>query len=76
MASQQPPGESKTINILTKKCANGFTAASRIIHISTKQIRKWLHNSLLENQKPQIFKNKNSQMASQQPHGESKTINI
>ena len=27
MASQQPPGESKTTNI-TKKLANGFTTAS------------------------------------------------
>ena len=28
MASQQPPGESKTINISNKKCANGFTTTS------------------------------------------------
>ena len=28
MVSQQPPGESKTINISTKKCTNGFTTAS------------------------------------------------
>ena len=121
MASQQPPGESKTINISTKKCANGFTATSWRIQnhkylnkklangftatswriqnnqylnktcangftaaswriqnhqYFNKQIRKLLHNSLLENPKPSIFQQQNAQMVSQQPPGESKPINI
>ena len=61
MDSQQPPGESKTINISTNKCANGFTTASWRIqnHLYfNKQICKWLRNSLLENPKPLIFKQK------------------
>ena len=37
-------------------------------------MRKWFHNSLLENPKPLIFKQKNLQMGSQQPPGESKAI--
>ena len=62
MASQQPSGESQTINISTTKCANGFTAASwRIQHHKyfNKQMRKWLHSSLLENPKPLVFQQKN-----------------
>ena len=79
MASQQPPGESKTINISTTKNTNGYTAASWRIpnhkHFN-KKIRKWLHSNLLENPKPSTFQQKNMQMVSQQPPGESKTINI
>ena len=57
MASQQPPVESKTINISTTKCANGFTTASWRIQNNkyfNKKMRKWLHNSILENPKPSI----------------------
>ena len=39
-------------------------------------MRKWLHNSILENPKLLIFEKNNAQMASQQLPGESKTINI
>ena len=69
MASQQPPGESKTINISTKQYSNCFTTTSWRIQNNkyfNKQISKWLHNSLLENPKP------SAQMASQQHPGESK----